>query len=167
MRTFGIRLIGTAFLALVFIGLAFMAFQSFEPQETSHRPEPQRETEGLAKADSSNAPQKRSSVYYAAITDRPVFSQTRRPADTLVEEVVTEIEPAPQPEPQTAKLPTVNLLGLMDGTDKPRALLSVEGATPLWLSVGQTAGPWTLTEAGPNWLEITADDQKIRLELFK
>lgn len=161
------RLFGTTLLALMFGGQALFWVQNRDGDVQQARQTSPDIASDTGASGTTSAPKQRSAIYYAAITDRPVFSQTRRPLDAKIDVVAAPVVEAPEPVPEPEALPTVTLLGLMGGTEKPRALLSVEGAAPLWLSVGQTTGPWTLSDAGSNWLEITADDQKIRLELFK
>jgi hypothetical protein len=46
-------------------------------------------------------------------------------------------------------------------------LISVEGGEPLWLSEGEKIGGWTITSAGEDWLELAAENNKVRLELFE
>ncbi len=111
----------------------------------------------------------RSDVYYQAILDRPVFELTRRPIDPEAE--IPEPEPTPvvvveAPEP-APELPNVSLLGVMSTGSRIQALISVDGGELIWLSEGESIGGWTITGAGEDWLELAAENNKVRLELFE
>lgn len=113
--------------------------------------------------------QERSDVFYQAILDRPVFEITRRPIDPEANAPEPEHVPEPvveAPEP-TPKLPNVSLLGVMSTGSRIQALISVDGGELFWLSEGENIGGWTITGAGEDWLELAADNNKVRLELFE
>lgn len=166
MKVLLLRLLGTSFLLLILAGLCFSIFQNHNAVDHTRTVEPQVDTVDAAKT-TSTAVRERNDVYYAAITDRPVFEITRRP---IVEE---KIEPTPEAaievtvETPKPSLPDVKLLGVMSDGAIPRVLISVDEGLPVWLSEGEKIGGWTITEAGPNWLNISAGDNQIRLEIFE
>lgn len=166
MKTFLLRIAGTGCLAAIFAGLVALALRPDTPENPSDKVRHSAEASGIELTKQA-APRMRSEVYYAAITERPLFAATRRPfvAETVTVEETPILEEPPAPDAEI--LPAVVLFGLMGGTDMRQALISVEGAQPEWISVGDKLGPWTLTDAGSDWLELSFDAQKIRLELYE
>lgn len=168
MKTILIRVLGTTCLVAIFMGLGNAALN----ERTQSDAEPQNAVNNEVQSEQSAAsasamPRKRSDIYYTAITDRPLFAQSRRPMVPDDAEPVAVVPVEVPPEPEDTALPSVALLGLMGGTDMRQALVAVEGNVPEWLSIGDKLGPWTLSDAGSDWLEISSDTQKIRLELYQ
>ena len=163
-----LRLLGTGVLLGLCAAASFAAWQT----DTTIQPKPvavdtQQESEP-AVAGRERETYERNDVYYQAILDRPVFEISRRPVepDTELPEAEPEI-PVMEVEDPAPELPNVSLLGVMSTGSRTRALISVEGNEPLWLSEGDKIGGWTITSAGEDWLELVAEDNKVRLELFK
>ena len=110
----------------------------------------------------------RATVYYEAITDRPLFAPSRRPveaqAEIVVPEPVPDSEPTPPPEPTAP--PQVTLHGVITSGDRSRALLGLEGAAPEWFDLNASIAGWTLAEIGPDFVRLTRDTQKFRVDMY-
>ncbi|MEL7092554.1 MAG: hypothetical protein AAFN94_12545 [Pseudomonadota bacterium] len=116
------------------------------------------------------APNPRQDTFFAAITDRPLFSETRRP-------VVEQAAPAPEPEveiaapaaapPSESAVPDAVLLGVLTGGARTAALLSIAGADPEWLSQGARIDSWTLAEVGSNSVLFKENEREHRVELYQ
>jgi len=113
----------------------------------------------------------RPAVYYAAITDRPLFEPGRRP---YVEQAAApEQMPEPVAEPpapvQATELPApeLSLQGVMMIDNNTVALIAINGGIPDWVSKGDPVDDWTLSEIGSDWVEISRDARRIRVEMYK
>lgn len=114
-------------------------------------------------------PDARDDAYYTAITDRPLFEQSRRPVTAVVEsveEVESEIveTPAPQAEIPT---PDVQLLGVLAGGARTAALLSYDAEPPRWHSHGEIINGWTLSEIQADHVVFTENERELRVELYQ
>ncbi len=162
-----LRLVGTGSLAALLAGAIAFAVERDVEVERNTVQNALEDHESLAQPIRSPSTQERSDIYYQAILDRPVFEITRRPIEPQAEapepepEIIVEM-PAPAPE-----LPKVSLLGVMSTGSRIQALIAVEGGEALWLTEGEKIGGWTITGAGKDWLELAAEDNKVRLELFE
>lgn len=113
----------------------------------------------------------RPAIYYAAITDRPLFEPSRRPYTQ--EETAPEPKPDPVVEAPTptapAELPPPELIlqGVMTLNDNVAALIGINGETPEWVSKGDPVSDWTLSEVGSDWIEISRKARHIRVEMYK
>ena len=164
-----LRIAGTLTLGLVAAGLVNIGLNRDRSD-----PEPLAANAPITAAEettvASLAPRERSDAYYQAVLDRPVFEISRRPIapkpeepkSAPIKEIATIEPPAPAPE-----LPDVRLLGVMSSGTQSRALISVDGGDPLWLSEGENLGGWTVNRTGEDWLELTAQDKTLRLDLFE
>ena len=117
------------------------------------------------------APNARDDAYYTAITDRPLFQESRRPLQT-------EAEPASAPEPQDAApeaptapteraIPDVRLLGVLAGGAHTAALLSLAGDDPEWHSIATVIEGWTLAEIAATHVVFTEKEREHRVELYQ
>ena len=111
-------------------------------------------------------PQPRPPVYYAAITDRPLFAPGRRPGveEAAPEPVAAPVE-TPMPEPD-ATPPDLRLLGTLDTARRQSALVALYGGEPRWVPVGDTIDGWTLSDVGADWIELSLNSRTVRLELY-
>ena len=87
-------------------------------------------------------PKQRPEVFYAAITDRPVFEPTRRPVSTAPAQIATEPETAPETGRNPSPLPQLELLGVIRSSQSSSALLSVDGGAALWIKEGEMVSKW-------------------------
>lgn len=119
----------------------------------------------------SLTPNKRNDTYYTAITNRPLFEQTRRP-------VSQDAPPEPEPEveveevaapaaPEQIPPPDLRLLGVLSGGARNSALLSLAGDDAQWLSEGATLEGWTLSEIAPDHVLLTENKRELRVELYQ
>jgi hypothetical protein len=113
----------------------------------------------------------RPEVYYAAITDRPLFEPGRRPfiGKTTAPEQVPEpvAEPPATAEPKELPPPVLSLQGVMTIDNNTVALIAINGSIPDWVSKGDPVSDWTLSEIGSDWVEISRKSRRIRVEMYK
>jgi hypothetical protein len=118
-------------------------------------------------------PDQRPEIYFAAILDRPLFAQSRRPqvleSASVQEAPVLIPEPAPAPEPEAVILPEPNvaLLGITAGGAQNSALISVEGAEPEWLEEGSNISGWRIEGIKPSAIELSESGRSLRIELYR
>jgi len=129
--------------------VAAMAEQPGQPEQTGRRPRP--------------------AVYYEAIIQRPVFSPSRRPVAPMPAALEPEPEtPAPAvSEPEPVAVPQLRLLGIIGNGSERSALISNQGGDPAWIGQGGSIAGWQIGSVGPDWIEITLDSQKIRIEMYE
>lgn len=171
MRRVLIPLFGTALLCALALLLGQQAVNVIRHEQTSPLPQatPAAALPTSARASAQTAAVRRPDVFYSAIVDRPLFAPTRRPVveddveDVAVEAVVEEVAQDIQtPPPDDAVL-----AGVMGNSDNKSAFIVLDGADGVWMKLGETVAGWTITEIQANWVELSADDAKIRLELFQ
>ena len=165
MNTLLLRIAGTTGLCLILIlTIGFFAFRSADEDPLPTQIASALQIDSPDTRQPSASPIRRSDVYYQAITDRPIFSETRRPftPEQAPPEPVSE-----SPQKTTEAPPLVRLLGVMSGAEQTRVLVSVDGNTPIWLSQGEKIGAWTISETGTDWFEIASGEQSIRLDLYE
>ena len=131
---------------------------------------------GEAAPDATEAPVRpaRPEAFYAAVVERPLFAETRRPAVTgqAVEvppapvEVAPDAEPAPDaeapPEP-----PALVLKGVLLRAEARAALLGEPGATGDWIAEGSRVGDWMLQRIAADHVELTNSGVTYRIDLYK
>ncbi|MEP6016989.1 MAG: hypothetical protein ABJ251_00700 [Paracoccaceae bacterium] len=168
MIRFLLPLLGTTFLGLAAAGTTALAWQQLHVTANYALPE-----ERVVQADDVNVKSnkatlaERPDVFYSAITERPLFSQTRRPAtfEPAIEEPVVEVvEEKPQ---QEAPPPNVALHGVSGSVDNLRALLSIEDGAPDWFLTNAIIQQWVLSEIGSDWIVLRRNDKSFRVELYK
>lgn len=117
------------------------------------------------------APNARDDAYYTAITDRPLFQESRRPLRTEAEpEIVAEVEDAAPSAPATPTerpVPDVRLLGVLAGGARTAALLSLAGDDPEWHSLDTVIEGWTLAEIAATHVVFTEKEREHRVELYQ
>lgn len=123
----------------------------------------------------SSAPQTRATqrpaVYYAAITERPVFDPSRRPYVPVAvapEPVPEPVEEAPEPsQPKEVPPPELTLQGIITRDERTAALIGINGEVPSWVTQGDPVADWTLNDIGNDWIEISRDARIIRMDMYK
>lgn len=166
-----IPLLGTA---LLLTAAAFVAKTAIEKERTQISIIAAQQNETLAGQSARQidlVPNARDDAFYTAITDRPLFHESRRPiapeTETVAEPAVENIETeAPAPLPQ-ATLPDVRLLGVLSGGTRTAALLSIAGDDPQWQSVGTEISGWTLKEIAADHVVFTEQERAHRVELYQ
>lgn len=113
----------------------------------------------------------RPDIYFAAISDRPVFVESRRPLELTVSIVEEDPEPSPirEPEPEVeVDVPAPNLVlhGVLTGGAKSSALVSLDGAEPEWIREGTEIAGWRLTTIEADAIELSETDRSLRIELY-
>jgi hypothetical protein len=109
--------------------------------------------------------EKRSDVYYKAITDRPLFEPTRRPISTDVP-IEVAIEPiAPAQEPEITPNANIKVYGILKSGTGGSALLSANDAERQWIGLNEKISGWTLKEISSEWVKVInrGDAKKIWL----
>lgn len=114
----------------------------------------------------------RPDVYYAAITERPVFDPSRRPYVPKVAATETAPKPAvetPKPVAQAVETPPpeVNFQGIITRDERTAALIGLNGEAPAWVAQGDPIAGWTLSDIGNDWIEISRDARSIRVDMYK
>jgi hypothetical protein len=99
--------------------------------------------------------------------ERPLFAPTRRAIvpDTVERQPVDE--PAPTSKPSKLIAPNLGLLGVMGNHDSSRALITNSGSDPIWVSKGTVIAGWTVAGIGADWLELTINEEKIKIEMYQ
>lgn len=118
----------------------------------------------------SLVPNLRDDAFYAAITDRPLFQDGRRPvADSseLAEPDVEDTAPELPAQPQEAVPPDVQLLGVLAGGARTSALLSIAGDDPQWLAVGADIEGWALSEIASDHVILIEQERAHRVDLYQ
>jgi general secretion pathway protein N len=101
-----------------------------------------------------------------ATRERPVFSETRRPAVIAVAEPVRVAEPAPEPEPEVPEPPALTLIGTVVGQDADVAVfLDAVGHQVVRLRVGEAGSGWTLRRVEPKTTTLEKDRREVTLSL--
>lgn len=113
----------------------------------------------------------RPAVYYAAITERPVFDPSRRPyvPEAVAPEPVPEpVEEAPEPsQPKELPPPELTLQGIITRDERTAALIGINGEAPSWVAQGDPVADWTLNDIGNDWIEISRGARIIRVDMYK
>jgi len=114
-------------------------------------------------------PKPRPELYYAAITNRPVFEPSRRPVYVSPEQV--------EPESQVVNIataddglspfPAVELLGVIRSSDSRSALLSIDGGAALWIKEGEMVVGWQLNRVSNEQVEFVRDSEREIVDLYK
>lgn len=109
----------------------------------------------------------RNAVFYAAITDRPLFAPTRRPvvAETDLEPQPVEEVVVPSDDVATV-FPEFRFLGSMTTEAGALALIAAGEGAAEWLARDMEVQGWRLDAIGEDWVELSSGDRKTRLELF-
>ncbi|WP_037317584.1 hypothetical protein [Ruegeria halocynthiae] len=113
---------------------------------------------------SSRSP--RSKIYYAAILERPLFAPERRPRtpDNTGEE--HELVMADEPV-SSSERPAISLHGVMVDANGSKALISAAEESPQWVPTGDKIREWTLSEIGPDWVELRLATETFRIEMYQ
>ncbi|NSX56914.1 hypothetical protein [Parasulfitobacter algicola] len=161
--------IGTLLLVVMAVVAGWLAFQTVAHDP----PAPQSVNVGInaqtADQNTLSLPSSRPDVYYAAITERPLFEPGRRPFVIALETPDTTPQNiAPQPQPQEwEEAPEIALLGVMQLSEQPSALLSINNQPPTWHMAGAIVAGWTLNEIENNWIELTRETRRLRVDMYQ
>lgn len=116
----------------------------------------------------------RSDVYYQAITERPLFSATRRPisiepTEEVIANVIVETPVIVTPEPAPIEEEPVNfsIHGTMESNGKSFALIGLDGGPPEWIPENGLISGWTLREITAELAEFHKDTEVIRVYLYE
>ncbi|WP_208353083.1 hypothetical protein [Pseudaestuariivita rosea] len=161
--------IGTIFLAIMAIGLSWRAVQVISADAPTLQPNNIDISAEATEQNPLSLPSSRPDVYYTAILERPLFEPGRRP---FVETSETPATPqqvaAPDPSPEELdEAPNIILLGVMQLSEDPSALLSINNAAPEWHRTGQTLAGWQLTEIENTWIELTRETRRLRVDMYR
>jgi hypothetical protein len=101
-----------------------------------------------------------------ATRERPVFSETRRPAVVAIVEPIHVAEPAPEPEPVEPEPPALTLIGTVVGPDANVAVfLDSVGHQVVRLRIGEAGSGWTLLRVDPKTTTLEKDRREVTLSL--
>jgi hypothetical protein len=137
-------------------GLGFLVAEELAPPApagaASAPPKPEKPA-GVEKIQ----PPRRALREFSAITQRPVFSETRRPGP-----------PASGRATARRTLDGVILMGTVIGRDRKSALLRVpDSPTPQTVSEGQEIAGWTLEKVLPDRVVLTFDGDHLEVSIWK
>lgn len=111
----------------------------------------------------------RPDVFYNAITERPLFSSTRRPigfAAPEAEEEVAAVEPVEEVDNQRIA-PSLTLKGVMFADDHKSALISIDGEQADWVDDGVLIDDWRLSIVSPSQVELSLENQTLSFGLYQ
>ena len=112
-----------------------------------------------------------SDKYYAAVTDRPLFTPSRRPlaqetrAIPLAEQK-SQSEGEHALQPAVPEAPPFQLHGTLLTAVRPSALLSFPDSEPEWIQTGTKVQGWHLDAIGDGWVSLTRGEKTFKLELY-
>ncbi|HHI70476.1 MAG TPA: hypothetical protein ENJ91_05690 [Rhodobacteraceae bacterium] len=163
---------GTAILGSAVVILGIKALDVFRVEPTIETPvEDSFAGASESHRESQQAMARRPEVFYAAITERPLFDPSRRPF------VLQETTPAPQdpvpvavePEkpPEELPPPQIVLQGVITKNDRNSALIGIDGKPSVWVSEGDFVDGWKINEIGSDWIEISQKARNLRVEMYK
>lgn len=120
--------------------------------------------------DLSLLPSSRPEIFYAAITDRPLFAEMRRP--NRPEPEVPELDEEPfieqvQEAPLSIAVPDLVLLGVVAGGATNSALISISGADPEWHRLGTEIAGWTLSKIDAQQIELREGERSLTIDLYR
>ncbi|MCU0826009.1 MAG: hypothetical protein MUE52_01035 [Tabrizicola sp.] len=121
-----------------------------------------------SRTSSDPVPTPRPPVYYAAITERPLFFSTRRPeaVDPDTAEAAQESSLAETTEPAPPEVPRLTLKGTLFSARGWTALVSADDLPAEWLDIGDRVAGLTLIAVGPDWAEFSSDVLTLKLDLY-
>lgn len=119
---------------------------------------------------SRDDPARLSDLTFVQTFSRPLFSPNRRKYVAPPPPKKQQAKPAPvaKSEPQKQETPVnVQLVGISISGAYTKALVQTDlQPDPLWVSVGEKIGPWTVSEIGSGAITITADDRVVSINLY-
>ncbi|MDA8747768.1 hypothetical protein N9M66_06110 [Litoreibacter sp.] len=176
MRTL-LPLTGTLILIGILGAAGYLAMMTITPPQNGHII-----SQDAANPNSSNplsvtpqlVPAPQPDTYFAAITDRPLFAPTRRANEAKPVAILEEPAPATtpvivvQPEPEVEiPAPNLVLLGVLTGSARNSALISLNGSEPEWFRDGADIAGWKLTTIEADAIELSETDRSLRFELYR
>jgi hypothetical protein len=114
-------------------------------------------------------PVRRPAVYYAAITDRPLFAPLRRPVppDSGLAEAQPEAAAVPEADiADQAVVPVLALHGTMVMSGGGSALIGVDDQPPEWIAVGGVIAGFTVNSIGPDWAQLSSSKTDLKLDMY-
>lgn len=112
-------------------------------------------------------PPPRPDIFYDAITARPLFSPTRRPAEAATDIVVTPEPVEALPTLILSERPNIGLGGVLGSIDERKALIIFEDSPARWLRLGDDVDGWKITDISDKTITLSSDTRTFRLELFQ
>ena len=109
--------------------------------------------------------------YYAAVTDRPLFSPSRRPltketTGQTSAEHQDQIASAAAAPPEVLKTPQFQLHGTLMTAGQPSALLSTPDSEPNWVTLGASVQGWQLDNVENGRVSLKNGNRTFELELY-
>lgn len=163
---------GSSLLLCATAGALYWAMRNLQSFEVPEIPPPAAATVPSPNAEGDNSAWesvRRPAVYYAAITDRPLFAPMRRPTppDSGQVEVLPQADAEPVADlPAEAVVPVLTLHGTMAMTDGGSALIGAEDQPPEWVAVGGNIAGFTLNTVGPDWAQLSSSKTELKLDLY-
>lgn len=113
----------------------------------------------------SDRPAPRPPVYYKAITERPLFSPSRRPEAKSVSapKPLDSVEPTAVSEQGT---PAFVLKGIMVMGDISSALIATQDAPAVWVTTGANVAGWKLQDVDSEAVDLSLGSNTVHVELY-
>ncbi len=142
---------------LASIGLGFLVAEELAPPPPAGSALAPQTPEKPVRVEKIEPPRLRALREFSAITERPVFSETRRPG-----------LPASARSTARRTLDGVILMGTVIGRDRKSALLRVPSSPTLQtVSEGQEIGGWTLEKVLPDRVVLSFDGDSVEVPIWK
>lgn len=110
-------------------------------------------------------PVARPAIFYKAITDRPLFSPSRRPEKAGPSGSVETVPVTPSRDaPQNA--PAFVLKGTMVIGNTASALVGLPDTPADWVTPGSVVSGWTVTKVDAESAELSLDSNIVRVDLY-
>lgn len=168
-------LVGSATLALTLGGTLFLATQRTNDATAGAVIAPPASEATTMESNEIVLPVRRGKLYYAAITDRPLFTPSRRPH--VVSSTESE-KPTPdivEPEPVVdavveveieEPMPDFRLLGVFAAGASRKALIAVGDNAPSWLEDGANIQGWNIGAVSTRGVTISKNGKTFDLEIY-
>lgn len=164
-------LLGTGLIAAAAGFAAYNAVQQEPTVISLVGDQPGTATTGPTARQISLVPNARDDTFYTAITDRPLFQESRRPitpeAEVTTEPESEEVEQVAPAPPQETAPPDVRLLGVLSDGARTAALLSIAGDAPQWQNPGTQIDGWMLDIIAADHVVFTEQERAHRVELYQ
>lgn len=105
-------------------------------------------------------------VHITSVLDRPLFSQSRRPAGAVQALTEDTVEPEIEEQPSVSiATPGISLIGVFSGSERRALVRFLESGEERWVIEGARIGEWTIESIEGESLHITRHEQSHTYEM--
>ena len=153
---------GPIILSACVLLFAMLNFQNFISETSTHSAATKNSRETpVSNQPSASVTAQRPSVFYKAVTDRPIFESTRRPFVAEAESDTPAIDVIVQKDDAQILPDNISVFGILKSNQGGTALIAIDGGERRWLKVNDKLSGWTLSEISSEWVKIKRlDDEK-------